>query len=130
MKLDQLFPSKYMSKEDVPAPITLVIQDCMMEVIEFDGKKEVKPTIQWTDPVAKPMILNRSNAAVLGSAYGDYTEAWVGKPVTVYVDTSVMYMGKMVGGLRVRVPQAMPAGKKSNGGKGKIKDAPADDAPF
>ncbi len=130
MKVGQLFPNKYMSKEDVPDPVTLVIADCLMESIEFDGTRDVKPMIQWTDEQTKPMILNRANAAVIASAYGDDTEQWAGKPVTVYVDGSVMYMGRMVGGLRVRVPQAMPAGKKSNGGKGKIKDAPADDAPF
>jgi hypothetical protein len=105
MKLRDMYPSNYMAKEDVPHPITLTIAKVAMEKLEFEGELSVKPCVMWAEEDAKCMILNRGNAGVLANLYGDDTDGWTGKKVEVYVDANVMYMGRIVGGLRVRAPQ-------------------------
>jgi hypothetical protein len=57
----------------------------------------------------KPVLLNRTNLQTLAGLYGPDTNGWIGKPVNVFADHSVMYAGKQVGGVRVRRPVAQAA---------------------
>jgi hypothetical protein len=124
-----MFPSKYLAKEDAPSPIQAVISEVKMAELEFDGEIQSRVLCTFTDHRLKPMILNRTVVAVLSAAYGDDTLHWGGQPVIIYSDPTVMYMGKMVGGLRLRVPDPVPTpgpaaesakmavGPKKGGGK-------------
>lgn len=129
MNASELFPSKYLKKEDVKEPVTLVISHITVETMEGGGSGEQKPVIYWTDPDMKPMVLNRANATTLTQAYGDDSDSWTHQPVTLFADESVMYMGKRVGGIRMRIPASAPA-KKPGGVKGKEKPAASSDVPF
>ena len=66
-----------------------------------DGKE--KMCIQWQEPKFLPWLLNKTNIKRLQKMFGDDTETWLGKTVTLYFDPDVEYMGETVGGLRVRV---------------------------
>src|SRR4051812_605670 len=103
MKVSQLFPSKYLKKEDVPSPVTLTIQKFAMETIKGDKGEETKPVIHFMGG-AKPMVVNTGNATLLDELYGD-TDNWAGKQITVYTDPNVMFGGKRIGGLRLRKPE-------------------------
>jgi hypothetical protein len=113
MKTSQMFPSKYMSKEDLPTSRVLTIGGIKMETLEWEGETSQKAVIVWTDPKVKPIILNRVNVSVLADSLGDDTDDWVGEQVSVYVDPHVMFMGRMVGGIRLRVTDP-PAEEKKN----------------
>lgn len=105
MTRDQVFQSKYLSKDDVKTPITATI-DCvrMDEINGEDNSKESKPVIHWADDQVKPMILNNTNWTLLEVMHGPDSDAWVGKKVECYNDPTVAYMGKLTGGVRVRAP--------------------------
>lgn len=108
MKMSEMYPSNYVSKEDAAQPITATIRTVSRQEINADGGKKMKTIITFGGNV-KPMILNRGNAETLAMAYGDDSDAWVGKTVEIYVDPNVQFQGKRIGGLRVRpiMAQAM-----------------------
>lgn len=103
MKLNDLFPSSYLKKEDVPFPTQAVIRQVMQDEINGDHGKELKAVLHFTGNL-KPLILNKGNAVTIAEVYGDDTSAWTGKTIELYNDPSVMFAGKRVGGIRVRVP--------------------------
>ncbi len=47
--------------------------------------------------------LNKTNTMALINLYGRSTANWVGKTITLYVDPNVMFSGRLVGGVRVRI---------------------------
>ena len=103
MKMSEMFPSKYLSKDGVTTPVVASIKTITQTELDGDGMKEMKNVLLFNGSI-KPMILNKGNAAALCESYGDDTDFWIGKPVEIYVDPSVMFGGKRVGGLRIRVP--------------------------
>lgn len=55
----------------------------------------------------KPLVLNSTNIQLCKAIFGsDDTDDWKGKRVVLYTDPSIMYAGKVVGGIRVRKPKA------------------------
>ena len=65
-----------------------------------DGKE--KMCVHWnTDKL--PWLLNKTNIKRLQAMFGDDTDDWIDKEITLYNDPDVEFMGEVVGGLRVRV---------------------------
>lgn len=119
MKVNDLYPSNYLKKEDVPFPTSVTIKHVTQEEISGEGGKELKAIIYFVGNL-KPMVLNKGNAITIAEVYGDDTDAWHGKAVEVYTDASVMFAGKRVGGLRLRIPgpASKPAPATSHNGNG------------
>ena len=65
-----------------------------------------KLCLRFTDPARKPMLLNKTNSKRLQKMFGKETDDWLDKPITIWFDPEVEYMGDIVGGLRVRVKNA------------------------
>jgi hypothetical protein len=110
MKASDVFPSKFLKKEDAQKPLRLVIESVVMEEVSGDGGKESKPVMYFRHDQAKPMIVNRGNWMILEEGYGEDSDDWAGKTVEVYLDPSVMFGGKRIGGLRVRIPAGAGTG--------------------
>lgn len=102
MKMNDMFPSNYLKKEDFPVPRVLTMRAIEMKEIDGDGGKEKKPVLHFHD--SKPLILNKGNATAICELYGDDPDGWAGKTMEVYNDPSVMYAGKKTGGIRLRAP--------------------------
>jgi hypothetical protein len=103
MKKNEAFPSKYLSKEDVMIPITAIIASLYREEFESDEEGKKTKTIMAFEGDIKPIIVNTTNWTLLEAVYGEESDAWVGKPVELYCDPTVMYKGKVTGGVRVRI---------------------------
>jgi hypothetical protein len=108
MKLDQMFPSKYLNKNDLAAPVRATVARVTIEELQSDNGREEKPVIHFMGDV-KPLILNRTNADAIASYFGDDSDHWTGKVLEVFFDPSVRMGNKAVGGVRVRVPQGQAA---------------------
>lgn len=78
----------------------LTIADCRME--HFDD--ESKPLLLFAG-TERGLILNKTNAGILVNAFGPETDAWRGRVVELYPDR-VMFAGRIVDAIRVRIPQA------------------------
>ena len=108
MNITQIMKSdrKYLGKEDVTTTGTDAI--IAMVVIGEVGD-DVKPILSFMGGL-KPMVLNKTNAGVLSSLFGEETDNWSGKQINVYCDPHVTYQAQVVGGVKVRPSAAQPAG--------------------
>jgi hypothetical protein len=106
LKFDELVPSKskYLAKSDVGDDgVILTIRGFKEEVIEGDDGDEKKIVMYFREADFKPMILNRTNAALLAGATGVGTAGESkGKQIVVHNDPSISFGGKVTGGLRIK----------------------------
>ena len=105
-KLSQLYPSKYLTKDDIGAGAKFTIQSVTVENVGKEDDPESKPVLHFLE-TPKPFVLNRTNAEIIGGVYTDDTDLWNGKEIVVYFDPNVSFAGKRTGGLRVRPPKSV-----------------------
>jgi len=113
LSLDQAVPrkSKYLSREDVNPDILVQISHLTMDDIETDGSQD-RCTILHFHGDFKPMVLNQTNKELLKAATGETTAGGIkNKTIVVFDDETVMFGGKMVGGIRIRKAQNQPEPK-------------------
>lgn len=115
----QAFPSNYLGKDDVSSPITVTIDRVEAESVGQGAEAEEKRVAHFQEKV-KPMILNSGNWQMIESISGEGDdEHWAGTRIEIFVDPTVSYGGKRIGGLRVREataqrPAATPAADPVN----------------
>lgn len=127
LTFDQLVPSnsKYLSKSDVSEDgVILTIKGFRMETLESDDGNEDKMVMHFVEDV-KPMVLNRTNAQLVGVCTGAKTAGEArGKQIVVYNDPTISFAGKITGGLRLKkvtgAPKQAPASAND----------PSDDIPW
>jgi len=109
--LDDAVPrqSKYLTKEDCDPAILVSISGMTMDDIETtDGERE-RRTILHFNGDTKPIILNQTNKELLKEITGETTVGGVkGKKVVLYNDPTIIYKGKLVGGIRLRAAKKQP----------------------
>ena len=104
MDISKAFPSNYLKADDLEGKAhELQIAECALEWLGQGKDKEQKPVL-FFEGAKKGLVLNVTNATVIREAYGKETNDWAGKPVEVY-PTQVEFRGKLVDGIRVRVPK-------------------------
>lgn len=77
------------------------------------GRKAKKPVVYF-EGKEKGLALNSTNCKTIAKLYGNYTEKWIGKQITLYPTTTEM-AGETVECIRVR-PQA-PRRETPKGGR-------------
>ncbi len=103
MKLNELFPSNLLKAQDVTdagGEMPLTIEK--VELKEFDtdnGGKERKPIIHFKE--GKQMVCNKTNGNAIAELYGDETDNWIGKELTLIV-RDVDFQGKSTPAIRVK----------------------------
>ena len=92
------------------------------EIVGAGADKEQKLVVWFTND-ERGLVLNRVNNRTLRGAFGDDTAGWAGKVIIIFPMMVEMH-GKMVPGLRVRIPppkhdgQAVAAPKPKPSGNG------------
>jgi hypothetical protein len=95
-----MIQSKFLRKEDIDDDTPATIKSLKLEDMPGDAGEQ-----RWAAyfrELQKGMVLNTTMIRVLEKAYGDESDAWIGKKVVLYVDPTVVYKGAVVGGLRLR----------------------------
>lgn len=117
MSFAQLVPtnSNYLKKEDVGEDgVILTIKGFKQETIKGDAGEETKIIMYFMESDYKPMVLNNTNATILGKITGCETAGEArGKQVVVYEDPTVSFGGKNTGGLRLKKVQGAPAAPRA-----------------
>jgi len=99
VNINQAFPSNFLKAADLAGKkVTLRVDSVVMEDIG-DGEKPVMHFMGKD----KGLVLNKTNAGTISSAYGPDTDNWYGKEVKLY-PTKVSYQGQMVDAIRVEIP--------------------------
>lgn len=121
--VDDVYPpsSDFITKEEL-GDEAYVLEIAGAEIVTLDDKQRIQLSFTKTE---KQLTLNATNARTIAKIHGQSIDSWTGKKVELYVDPTVQYAGKMVGGIKVR-----PAD-----GWGKSHPAPSereagDDLPF
>jgi len=104
LKMQEMFPSRFLRGVDIVKPVRVVIADCVIE--EVGEKAEEKPVVHFEGGIAG-LVLNKTNGDMLASLFGDDSDDWVGKAV-VLEKAKVQFQGKLVDCVRIR-PARMPA---------------------
>ena len=65
--------------------------------------------------MAAEIVVNKTNALILSSAYGDDTDDWTGQTIEVWAE-AVQFQGKVVQGIKLApaVKHAIAAGQNTN----------------
>jgi len=96
MKIDSLFPSKYLRASDLDGDTPVTMKSLIMEEIN----QEEKPVLYFGEE-AKGLVLNKTNGKIIGSLHGSETDNWPGKRIILY-PTEVDFRGETVDAIRVR----------------------------
>jgi hypothetical protein len=97
---------QYLKKEDVNPSQTWVIQDAREQTVTTPGKEPKEKIVLFFDGTKKGLVLNLAQGdAMLEMTGSEDPSEWIGERVELFVDDSVAYAGKKVGGIRLRKPE-------------------------
>lgn len=134
--LQDLKSSKFLTKYDVEPPVLVTIKSYEeMNVAMESQAPETKWAVHFHE-LDKPLVLNMTNGMLISAIIGseDLDKA-IGTKIVLYNDKTVMFGGKMTGGIRVRSANAVKAaaeaaeklGNHFDGSQPTPADAPEDD---
>ena len=89
MRVELMFPSDFVKAADLGGKdVTKTIKSVTIDELTMrGGRKEKKPVIRFSD-AEKKLVLNKTNATVIAKMYGNETDNWVGKQITMYPTTT------------------------------------------
>lgn len=104
MNISEAFPSKYLKSADLQGRVAkLKIASIGYEQIGTDNR-----IVMYFQGKERGMVLNKTNARTIADQFGDDTDQWIGGEIELF-SMKVDMQGRMVDGLRVRVPPPRPA---------------------
>jgi len=107
MTFEQMVPSRFLKKEDFPRPAIMTIARFEQENVAREDQEEDNKWVVFFAESDKGLVLGPTNLQLLKIATGvNGPDEAISKKVTVYVDPTVSFGGKVVGGLRIRAPKA------------------------
>jgi len=126
MRVSLLFPNAYLSADDFRgADVTMTIARLTVEDLRTNGgSTEKKPCLYFVEiedkhkrgrmDDNKKLVLNKTNAKTIAAMYGNETDDWVGKRITLY-PTTTKFGRDTVDCIRVRPskPRAAQARKQN-----------------
>ena len=99
---------RFFKAVDLEGERKLRIKSATTEVIGVGAEKEDKLVVGFTND-KRGLVLNRVNNRTLRGAFGDDTAGWTGKVIIIF-PMMVEMRGKMVPGIRVRIPPPKQSG--------------------
>ena len=97
---------RFIKREDLGAgPQRFTIQGVSKVTFEGRNGRPAEEALQLELAENRQFSLNKTNLRILVGAYGRQTAAWIGQSVVLYEDPNVMFSGRLVGGVRIRIPE-------------------------
>jgi len=96
MKINSLFPSKYLRASDLDGDTPVTMKSLIMEEINEDKK----PVLYFREE-AKGLVLNKTNGKIIGRLFGEEVDDWIGQRIVLF-PTEVDFRGETVDAIRVR----------------------------
>lgn len=109
MKMNDVFPSKYVKADDLRGKQALcVISHVTLEKIGDD----TKPVIYFQGK-EKGLVCNKTNFGRIAFVYGDESDDWTGREIVLYPEMTD-FQGKPMWAIRVKPPEARAAATEQN----------------
>ena len=100
MNVNEIYPSsKSLKAEDLKGH-TVKVTIAGTSVKDFDNGKKIILSFEGKE---KGLVVNKTNATIIASAYGGDTNGWHGKQLEIYPDKT-MFGADLVDCIRVRIP--------------------------
>jgi hypothetical protein len=97
-----LVESKYLSHFELAGrDVTVTIKSITLSEIVGAGGKKSKKALVIFQGKQKGMVMGATCLKTIARIYGDDTDAWIGKPITIY-PTTTEASGETVGTIRIR----------------------------
>jgi hypothetical protein len=107
MKVDDLYPSKYLKSSDLNGQtVRVTIDRYEIEMLGQGAQADRKPVLYFRGK-SKGMVLNKTNARTLEMGYGPELDDWIGAEIELFALMTEMN-GQAKEGLRVRVARRQP----------------------
>ena len=114
-KVNDIKDSNYLTKEDCEPAIKVTVSQCTEEDVSMANQPAKMKYVLYFKEQEKGMVLNLTNFQRIVSLCGkDDTDDWAGVQIQLFNDPTVDFGGKLVGGIRVWVPQQAPPGVDFN----------------
>jgi hypothetical protein len=97
---DDVYGSRFLAATDLKAPVTVTIEKIDYEQFARPGELPRTKAVVYFKNASKPMVLNKTNASTLASAFGKNFANWVGKRATIKTEPT-LFGGKKTLGLRL-----------------------------
>lgn len=125
MRIGTAFPSKYLKSSDIPndRPVNVIMDHVAIENVAGNDNPDDEKPVLYFQGKTKGMVLNKTNSQTISGAYGEETDDWGGKSVQL-TQAEVLFQGKMVPCLRIKIPRAGTTGQP-NGNRPAARAAPA-----
>jgi arabinogalactan endo-1,4-beta-galactosidase len=120
MKMNEIYPSKYLKADDLQGREVRVI----MQAVELEKIGDDNKPVLYFKGKDKGVVLNKTNAGTISSAYGDDTDDWFDQPLILF-SVMVDFQGKVAPAIRCRVPTA-----KDNRAVAPVREDPISSGPM
>src|SRR5579862_2698736 len=101
MKLNDVFPSKYLKAADLNnREVKVIMANAEIEKLGDDSK-----LVLYFKGKEKALVVNKTNANTIAAAYGDDTDDWYDQPLILF-SVMVSFQGQTGPAIRCRVPTA------------------------
>lgn len=107
MNINDVFPSNYLKASDLQGrKLKLTISDVSIEQLGNDNKPVV-----YFEGKEKGLVLNKTKAQILASAFSPETDGWKGREIAIY-PTKVSFQGQMVDSIGLEITAQEGDGKE------------------
>jgi len=112
MNLNQAFPSPFLKADDLNGKnVTVTISEVSIEELGQGQNKEKKLCVSFVGK-EKKLVCNKTNANTIAKLYGQETDEWTGKRITL-VAREVEFQGEMVLSIRVSLTKPSETQRKA-----------------
>lgn len=109
MHISELRESRFLKKEEVGNGTLATIREIYQENVAKSGAPEEYKWVISFNELEKPMVLNSVNGQIIAQITGsEDSDGWIGAQIELYNDPSIMFAGRLTGGIRVCAPGARP----------------------
>jgi len=108
MNINNAFPSDYLKASDLTQDVTVIIERVELETLGQGKDKDTKPVVYFRSK-KKGLVCNKTNSRTISKFYGDETDNWVGKAITIG-PREVEFQGEMIMAIRVSLKQPQNPG--------------------
>lgn len=127
--VNEMFPSRYLKAADFDETGTpLTIKKVTEETIGQGKDADNKWVVHFKEK-EKGLVLNKTNTTTISKLYGDDTDGWIGKMITLYY-AEVEFKGEMTPAIRVKTRAPKPKAAKAAVAPEADNDDEDDDIPF
>ncbi len=106
-KTSEMRESKFLKQEHVGKGLLLTVVGVEQRNVAKEDEEQEKKWCLLFEEEDKPLVMNQTNIQLAEMIFGsDDTDHWTGKKVVLYVDPTITFGSKVVGGIRMRKPKA------------------------